>query len=85
MILFLGETLRLKCDVYADPPPSFEWTRRKYTADSIEVIPKQVEQELVISDIRVKDAAYYGCIVKNRAGNISVAAVFVDINSKEDC
>jgi hypothetical protein len=82
IVLQLGETIRLKCDVYGDPEPSYVWTTRKPKAINAAVLPNQRKSELAIPDIRVKDAVYYGCKATNRAGNISVEAVLVDVDGK---
>jgi hypothetical protein len=68
--------------VYGDPEPSYEWTIRETKAKQEKVLPDQKRRELVIPDIRVENAAYYGCSAKNRAGSISVDDVLVDVDSK---
>jgi hypothetical protein len=68
--------------VYGDPEPSYQWTIREPKAVHERVLSDQKRRELVILDIRVENAAYYGCSAKNRAGRISVDAVLVDVDSK---
>jgi hypothetical protein len=82
MILQLGQTLNLKCDVYGDPVPSYEWTVRSLGSQVTSILPEKKGSELVVTNIRSKDAAYYGCMAKNRVGSKTLEAVLVDVDSK---
>ena len=81
-ILQLGQTLRLKCDVYGDPGPSFKWTKRLTRKEEKILLTNQKKYHLEIPDVRVKDAAFYGCTAKNKVGSLTLDEVFVDVNSK---
>ncbi|XP_031555827.1 protein sax-3-like, partial [Actinia tenebrosa] len=80
VMLQLGQTLGLTCDVYGDPEPSFVWTKRLEGGKKRETLADQKKAELVIQDVRIGDAAYYECTANNSVGNITLNEVFIDVD-----
>ncbi|XP_068757601.1 neural cell adhesion molecule 1-like [Montipora capricornis] len=56
-------TLELKCIQRGEPQPNVTWTK-----NGTQVANNNI---LVITNVTFKDAGQYGCIAKNRAGNVS--------------
>ncbi|XP_068703723.1 vascular endothelial growth factor receptor 1-like [Montipora foliosa] len=63
MLVLFHSTLQLKCIERGDPEPNVTWTN-----NGTQVANKNT---LVITNVTFKDAGQYGCVAKNRAGNVS--------------
>ncbi|XP_068690219.1 receptor-type tyrosine-protein phosphatase F-like [Montipora foliosa] len=63
MLVLFHSTLQLKCIERGDPEPNVTWTNNGTQVANTNT--------LVITNVAFKDAGQYGCVAKNRAGNVS--------------
>ncbi|XP_068757595.1 neural cell adhesion molecule 1-like [Montipora capricornis] len=63
MLVLFHSTLQLKCIERGDPEPNVTWTNNGTQVAN--------NNTLVITNVTFKDAGQYGCVAKNRAGNVS--------------
>ena len=73
MPVLFHSTLQLKCIERGDSEPNVTWTK-----NGTEVANNNT---LVITNVTFKDAGQYGCVAKNRAGNIS-GKIWIDVIGK---
>ncbi|XP_068690784.1 neural cell adhesion molecule L1-like [Montipora foliosa] len=71
-VLFLS-TLQLKCIERGDPKPNVTWTNNGTQVAN--------NNTLVITNVTFKDAGQYGCVAKNRVGNVS-GNIWIDVIEK---
>lgn len=64
----------MECYVKGDPPPKVNWSK-----DGSDLRIK--ENTLTIDSVTSKDAGWYECSAKNRAGNIQ-ANFWIDVTDK---
>ncbi|XP_068703705.1 tyrosine-protein kinase-like otk [Montipora foliosa] len=63
MLVLFHSTLQLKCIERGDPEPNVTWTNNGTQVAN--------NNTLVITNVTFKDAGQYGCVARNRAGNVS--------------
>ncbi|XP_068690815.1 contactin-1-like [Montipora foliosa] len=70
MSVLFHSTLQLKCIERGDPEPNVTWTKNGTQVAN--------NNTLVITNVTFKDAGQYGCVAKNRAGNVS-GKIWIDV------
>ena len=73
MPVLLHSTLQLKCIERGDPEPNVTWTNNGTQLSN--------NNTFVITNVTFKDAGQYGCVARNRAGNIS-GNIWIDVVGK---
>ncbi|XP_068690919.1 peroxidasin homolog [Montipora foliosa] len=75
MLVLFHSTLQLKCIERGDPEPNVTWTNNGTQVAN--------NNTLVITNVTFKDAGQYGCVAKNRAGNVS-GKIWIEVIGKSD-
>ncbi|XP_068712996.1 neural cell adhesion molecule 1-like [Montipora foliosa] len=70
MPVLFHSTLKLKCIERGDPEPNVNWTNNGTQVAN--------NNTFVITNVTFKDAGQYGCVAKNRAGNVS-GKIWIDV------
>ena len=73
MLVLFHSTLQLKCIERGDPEPNVTWTNNGTQVAN--------NNTLVITNVTFKDAGQYGCVAKNRAGNVS-GKIWIEVIGK---
>ncbi|XP_068715034.1 hemicentin-1-like [Montipora foliosa] len=73
----LASNANLSCDVYAEPEPQIKWFR-----DGVELVAsskvRQVNTDLLFSDLTLDEAGIYQCVAENKHGMI-VSSTYVEV------
>ncbi|XP_069120341.1 contactin-5-like isoform X2 [Argopecten irradians] len=71
-----GSEVKITCGVYGDPNPTVTWYKDSVLLTQSERF-SPVEDGLIIHDVKIADAGFYGCQATNEAGEASSQAELV--------